>query len=193
MVKCKKGYDIQPIRDTKKLQAMSTVLYSRDPKYWCFFILGIHTGLRISDILKLRVRDLDDMTRITEQKTQKKRFLYLNNAVHQQIAAYIKESGLEEDDLLIPSRKKKNGKTQPIGRQQARLVLKETAAVCGLDPRTVGTHSLRKTFGYHFYMKTKDIATLMYIFNHDSERVTLRYIGVTDTSIREQLATFQLV
>ncbi len=192
-MKEKAGYDIQPIRDINKLQAMNAVLRARDPKYWCFFTLGIHTGLRISDILQLRVKDITDMTRITEQKTHKKRFLFINASIQQEIEAYVHEAGLEENDYLIPSRKHKDGVVQPIGRRQARLVLKEAAAVCGLDPRTIGTHSLRKTFGYHFYMKTKDIATLMYIFNHSSERVTLRYIGVTDTAIREQLASFQLV
>ena len=41
-----------------------------------------------------------------------------------------------------------------------------------------GTHSLRKTFGYHYYKNTKDIATLMQVFNHGSQNITLRYIGI---------------
>ena len=42
----------------------------------------------------------------------------------------------------------------------------------------VGTHTLRKTFGYHMYQKTHDVALLMDVFNHDDPSVTLRYIGV---------------
>ena len=39
---------------------------------------------------------------------------------------------------------------------------------------------MRKTFGYHYYKKTKDIALLQNIFNHSSSAITLRYIGITD-------------
>jgi integrase len=41
----------------------------------------------------------------------------------------------------------------------------------------VGTHTLRKTFGYHFYQQTKDVAMLQEIFNHSSPAITLKYIG----------------
>ncbi|MCJ2173246.1 hypothetical protein C7M22_00288 [Bacillus velezensis] len=42
----------------------------------------------------------------------------------------------------------------------------------------IGTHTLRKTFGYHFYRQTKDVAMLQEIFNHSDQRTTLRYIGI---------------
>ena len=50
---------------------------------------------------------------------------------------------------------------------------------------------MRKTFGYHYYKKTKDIALLMNLFNHSSQSVTLRYIGVSqeviNTSVSEAM------
>lgn len=42
----------------------------------------------------------------------------------------------------------------------------------------IGTHTLRKTFGYHHYKMFKDIAMLQKIFNHSSPDTTLRYIGI---------------
>ncbi len=42
----------------------------------------------------------------------------------------------------------------------------------------IGTHTLRKTFGYHYYRKTKDISTLMEFFNHSCKNVTRKYIGI---------------
>jgi len=41
------------------------------------------------------------------------------------------------------------------------------------------THSLRKTFGYHQIKRGTNITLLMNMFNHSSEIVTLRYIGIT--------------
>lgn len=49
--------------------------------------------------------------------------------------------------------------------------------------REIGTHSMRKTFGYHYYKKTKDVALLMDLFNHSSQSVTLRYIGINQDTL----------
>jgi len=56
----------------------------------------------------------------------------------------------------------------------------------------IGTHTLRKTFGYHFYKKTNDIALLMELFNHSSQSITLRYIGMNQDFMDEQLIDFNL-
>ena len=56
----------------------------------------------------------------------------------------------------------------------------------------VGTHTLRKTFGYHHYRKFKDVAILQKIFNHSSPEVTLRYIGINQDIIDESFKNFIL-
>ncbi|WCL68409.1 tyrosine-type recombinase/integrase [Lactiplantibacillus plantarum] len=56
----------------------------------------------------------------------------------------------------------------------------------------IGTHTLRKTFGYHYYQQTHDIGTLMMIFNHSSEAITKRYIGLNQDVILKQMAGFSL-
>ncbi|MFT8692846.1 tyrosine-type recombinase/integrase, partial [Liquorilactobacillus satsumensis] len=61
-----------------------------------------------------------------------------------------------------------------------------------MDKPWFGTHTLRKTFGYHYYQRTHDIATLMVIFNHSSQQITKRYIGVTDDEINQSLNSFRL-
>ncbi|MGY4796392.1 tyrosine-type recombinase/integrase [Lysinibacillus fusiformis] len=52
---------------------------------------------------------------------------------------------------------------------------------------SIGTHTMRKTFGYTYYQATKDVATLMEIFNHSSQKMTLRYIGITEESIENSI------
>ena len=55
----------------------------------------------------------------------------------------------------------------------------------------LGTHTLRKTFGYHFYLQTKDIVLLMRILNQNDQSKTLRYIGIEQTTINEAMRKFK--
>ena len=56
----------------------------------------------------------------------------------------------------------------------------------------MGTHTLRKTFGYHYYKKFKDIAMLQKIFNHSNPALTLNYIGIEQDKIDESYKNFIL-
>ena len=64
----------------------------------------------------------------------------------------------------------------PITRQQAYNILSQASSAFGLD--SIGTHTLRKTFGYHMYQQTHDAVTIKEILNHSDISVTLRYIGI---------------
>ena len=81
---------------------------------------------------------------------------------------------------------RRNGElNKPVSRQYAYRVLSEAGKKFGLE--SIGTHTMRKTFGYHFYEQYRDVATLMVIFNHSNEHTTLRYIGVEQNNIDEKM------
>ena len=61
----------------------------------------------------------------------------------------------------------------------------------GLE-ENIGTHSMRKTFGYHHYKQFKDVALLQKIFNHSSQQITLRYIGIEQDQIDYSYNNFVL-
>ena len=63
-------------------------------------------------------------------------------------------------------------------------IIKEACKLAGLE-EIVGTHTLRKTFGYHHYKKYRDVAMLQKIFNHSDPEITLRYIGINQDIIDE--------
>ena len=74
-----------------------------------------------------------------------------------------------------------------IGRRHKRAEKTQKAAQAAGIEECIAAHGLRKTFGYWHYKYNKDIRILMDIFNHSSEDITLRYIGVTDEQKKESM------
>lgn len=178
--------DVQPIRNIEKIEDMKWSL-----KKWCgerdyiLFLIGINTGLRVGDLLKLKVSDVKRKKRIIiqEGKTDKIRTLNLTN-IYDEIQIYVKTVN---SDWLFPSRKG----DKPITPTQAYRQLNKAAKMVDIEDG-IGTHTMRKTFGYWFYKKTKDVAKLQYILNHTKPDVTLRYIGITAEEIEDSLNEFVL-
>lgn len=163
---------VEPIRKLSDIEKIKKYL-STNPRDRLLFIFGINTGLRISDILKLKVKDVKNKRHliVTEQKTNKiKKVLIMNDLKHE-IKEYIKDK--KGDTYLFESAQTNN----PISRIQAYRIINNACKKKRVKGN-IGTHTLRKTFGYHFYQKTKDIALLQSIFNHSSPKITLRYIGI---------------
>src|SRR5699024_9083362 len=151
---------------------MKRFLREKSERNYMMFVVGINSGLRISDILKLRVNDVKNTYfNILEQKNDKVKRIAMTPSLQRELKQYGK--GKEDHEYLFKSRE---GINKPIGRSMAYKILRDAADYVSLD--SVGTHTLRKTFGYHFYKQYKDPALLQEIFNHSSEDITLRYIGI---------------
>lgn len=170
---------VQPIRNLSKIEEMKTELLRKSYRDYFLFYFGINSGLRISDILELKVKDVKnkDHLFVTERKTGNKRKIPVLHNLKEEIDKYI--SGMKVDDYLFKSIRTR----KPITRIQAYRVLKECAERVGIDE--IGTHTLRKTFGYHFYQRTRDVALLQTVFGHSSPSITLRYIGISEDNIMD--------
>lgn len=94
---------------------------------------------------------------------------------------------MDDHEYLFQSQK---GDNKPISRVQAYRVLNKAAREVGLDE--VGTHTMRKTFGYWHYKEFGDVADLQQLFNHSSQSVTLRYIGIAQEDTDKRLENFFL-
>ncbi len=170
---------VEPIRDKTKIKQIYYLLNGKDPKYGLLFKFGLNTGLRISDILSVKIKDIFDKNGdykdyliLKEMKTGKVKKIKINDALRKNIDSYLKKTKLDYDKYLFPSQK-----GGYIGRVQAYRVLKEAAKVCKVD--NFGTHSLRKTWGYWTYNMSKyNVGLIMDTFNHSSQSITLRYIGI---------------
>lgn len=184
--------EVQPIRNKKDINKMKKALHGRDR---LLFIFGINTGLRISDILKLKVSDVinPDGTpkksiRLQEKKTKKYKTIEFNKSILDEL----KQVEYREDGYLFPSRKRdKDGNEKPITRVQAYNILTAAAKKAGIEGE-IGTHTLRKTFGYHMRMQGVPVEIIMRLLNHSSVKDTLRYIGIEQDELSEQYKALNL-
>ena len=147
--------------------------------YELLFVMGINTALRISDLLSLSVGDVlntkgeiaGEVT-LKERKTGKIKRFPVNESLKNTLAEYFTCQGFRAStEPLFISRQGK------LSRTQAWRVLKAAGESAGLN--SIGTHSLRKTFGYHAYKKSgADIGLIQKLLNHSASKITLRYIGI---------------
>lgn len=174
---------VEPIRDIDKIQTMKKEL-SPNPRDELLFVLGINSALRVSDLLRLQVADvLDESDRpreavvLKEKKTGKTKRFPLNESVRGALKRYIEwQASFRRDGPLFPSRR-----GGALKRKQAWAILQQAGKRIGLDH--IGTHSLRKTFGYHVYRRTNDLAMVQLLLGHSSSSDTLRYIGITQEQL----------
>lgn len=184
-------HKVEPIRKKEQIEKVKNVLRKNKIRDLLLFVFGINTGLRISDILKLKCVDVrgKDFVEIIEQKTKKYKRFPLTKELKNLIKFYLK--GKSSQLYLFESRTSINGVKRPISRVQAYRIINRACLKAGIKD-TIGTHTLRKTFGYHFYQKTKDIALLQLILNHSTPNITMKYIGLNQDMIDNSLKNFSL-
>lgn len=150
--------------------------------------LGCFTGLRISDILALRWKQILHVSEFTiiEKKTGKQRTLRLNPQLQRHIAeCYEQINPIGENAPILVSQK---GTIFTI--QRINVMLKEIKRRYHLRVGNFSCHSLRKTFGRQVYTMSGDSAELalvklMELFNHSSIAITKRYLGLRQEEILE--------
>lgn len=171
---------VEPIRSMDRVLDIADYLREQNERDYILFMFGIYTGLRISDILELRVRDVRDAEeiRVYEKKVSNKRranegrYIQIPKNLQKIIKKYISDK--KDYEYLFKSRV---GKNEHIKRDRAYVVLNTAGRELGLD--SIGTHTLRKTFGFFLYQQTKDIELVREALGHTSTRHTIRYIGLS--------------
>lgn len=162
---------------------------------WVF--LGCNTALRVSDLLSLKIGDVaivkEGKWQIRkqidrrEQKTGKRRIIYLNNpSVEYRLRQYLKTlEPLNPEDPLFPSRKR-NGREFPrLTRQQAWHIIQLACDAAGIDTFGKGTHSMRKTFVRRCIDDGYSVSLIQRLLGHSSPSITLDYAGYTEDDIKK--------
>ncbi len=192
--------EVYPFTTQEEIKAIVDVLNKRieeapdEDKRWIacrnkmLFLIGINLSLRISDLVTLKWNFFlkDDMTfrdfyKIQPKKTKRTgKFvtLYFNEVVKKSIMDYIEQYPIEDMDSFVFKSREGTG---AITEKSVWRIIVNVAADAGIE-HNVGTHSLRKTFGYHVWHNAEDkekaLVMLMVIFNHSSVATTKKYIGI---------------
>lgn len=141
----------------------------KDKRRYPLFIIGMNTGLRIGDIVKLQIKNFQDGYLIlVEGKTHKRKTIVINNELQEVLYDYY-PNGLS-NDYLFPSQKGGH-----IGEVQVWRWFKEAKRKCRIK-YNIATHTMRKSLGKKVNDKYGIDETQM-ILGHDNQRDTLRYIG----------------
>jgi integrase len=152
---------------------------------WLMLVLGLNFALRISDLIRIRVSDVYDPDMyprnrliLREKKTNKENFLAITNSSRDSLIDYVKYTRIKfSDDYLFKSRQ---GGNRSIDRIQAYRILNQVAEKVGLSDINIGTHTLRKSWGYHAYKRFNlSLDDIMLKLNHQSIQSTKRYVGLT--------------
>jgi len=171
----------QPIRNKNQVRQLAEYYLKRGQiRNYVLVTLGVHTALRISDLLRLRWEDVYDFENkriretieIVEKKTRKHKTIALNKALIGALAMLA--SAAAPGRFIIEN--VRTGKA--ISRVQAYRIIRAASEALKFQNR-VSCHSLRKTFGYHAWKSGVSPAVIMEIYNHSSLAVTRRYLGVT--------------
>ena len=178
--------EVEPIRNKKHIRKVERILAKNSQRDLLLFVIGTNTGLRVSDILALDVEDVKDkdFIDIIEKKTGKHKRFPINEKIKKLIYSYTLEK--EMSSPLFTSIYNKR-----LDRTIAYRIVNKACKKIGIQER-IGTHTMRKTFGYHHYQKFKDVALLQKIFNHYSPSITLRYIGIDQEEINNSYLNFIL-
>lgn len=176
----------EPIKNRKDIERIEQYLKLHNKRDYVIWVLGMNSGLRVSDIVGLNVSDVVDKTHISiiEKKTGKQKTFYINDKLKRVLKEYTKGKKLDEP-LFVGKQGKRLNRSQVY-----RFIVK----VCKENDikAHVSTHTLRRSFGYHHYQKFKDPVVLQKIFNHSSQRITLMYIGVEQDEIDLSYKNFEL-
>lgn len=178
---------VEALRDVKQINGMKRYLKRQSERDYVLFVFGINTGLKITEMLDIKVGDVfadgqaKDFFELSTCKYVKE--IFLNSKVKAALSQYIQSQQLDYEAYLFQSTKT----NKPITRQQAYRIIHQAAEAAGIQDK-IGTHSLRKTFGYHAYKRGVAISLLQKHFNHSTPSETLKYIGISkDEKIRTEI------
>jgi len=175
----------EPIRNKQQIRMLTEFYLKRGQiRNHLLIVMGIHTALRISDLLRIRWEDVYDFKRqrihssltLIEKKTGKAKTIALHPNILIALRLYTNTAKPGKFLFINP----RTG--QAIGRVQAYRIIRAAGEAIKLCTR-VSCHSLRKTFGYHAWKDGKHPEIIMKIYNHSSLAITSRYLGITQDDI----------
>lgn len=157
-------------------------------------------GFRLSETLRLRIGDIFrdgeivDKVGIAPRNMKggfgRTRWVPVLPELHRTLESYLgwlrRRIILHPDLPLFDSRvARADGTPKAIGRERARLIIKQVFAKAGIfDDGRLGSHSYRKTWAKHVYKNSGNcILTVKAALNHSSVEVSQAYLSVEEEEV----------
>lgn len=192
------------IKDPVDLKRLCNDLKVRAPKAYILFMIGLTTGYRGGDLVKLTIADLKEAIKtgklvVLEEKTEDtrkipfKRVVYLSDKFKKFLSDYVKDKNDAEYICWSQKGKGKGAFKKPIRRDSLGKIFKESCRRLGIANISIGVHTPRKTYGYNQYIAhDKDINFVQELFGHSTPKVTMNYIGIDEEMAKEASSTMDI-
>ncbi|WP_245561238.1 tyrosine-type recombinase/integrase [Desulfoscipio gibsoniae] len=151
------------------------------------------TGLRISEALSLKLKDIDlrkKIINVTRGKGRKKRIVPINKALYPVLKDYKKELKKGKEDWLFPSKRSVTGRMTP---QNVRLFIKKYCRKAGIEKAKMSPHVFRHGFATTLYMdKGVDLLRIATLLGHSNTRTTEIYAHTNEKHLRSAVDLIDL-
>jgi len=161
--------------DIKKMLDVTTNLKHNTMLKLCYGM-----GLRLSEIINIKIKDIDSQNMqvfIERAKGKKDRYVNLPQSILEQLRMYYKE--YRPKKYLFEGQ----GGGQ-YNKRSLQNVFKNALSKAGIN-KDVGIHSLRHSYATHLLENGTDIRFIQELLGHNSIKTTLIYTNVTNDSIRK--------
>ncbi|MGW8956933.1 site-specific tyrosine recombinase/integron integrase [Paenibacillus sp. NPDC055715] len=160
-------------------EVMRLLKVVKNPKHRAILYLTYTSGLRVSEVVRLRPEDCDrerKVLKVRQGKGRKDRQTLLSEAAFAVVEQYI---GAEQpEDWLFPGQREGRHLTE----RSAQKVFEKALAEAGIR-KQVSIHSLRHSFATHLLENGIDLRYIQELLGHQSVRTTERYTHVSRRDI----------
>lgn len=175
---------VNAIRNDSEVEDLLTYLKATNERNFIMALTSLYSGLRIGDVLKLKVRDVQGKKYfdIREDKTNNEFKREIPPKLIKVYKEYCKDKN--KNEYLIKSRE---GYNKPISETQAWRIINKAASYVKIRTN-IGCHSLRKTFAWNVYILSgRDIEVVRRALNHSSASITKRYLNINDMDVERAI------
>jgi site-specific recombinase XerD len=170
---------VEAFRNVQDINAIKGYLKKHSVRDYLLFISGINTGLKINELLEIKVGDImnEDGTakmyyeQLDEGKTV---CTYINANVQAALTEYLTQLPFDPGQYLFLSAKTK----KPLTRQHVHRMIHQAVEALGIEGK-YGAISMRKTFGYHAFKQGVSISLIQKHFRHATLAETVKYLGIS--------------
>lgn len=150
-------------------------------KHRTMLMLAYASGLRVGELVTLRVEDVDGnrgMIHIRGGKGKKDRYTLLPESLRSQLLFYWKEFGLQKQGWLFPGQDPRHH----LSTRSIQAVFERAARASGITKRAT-MHTLRHSFATHLLEHGTDLRYIQELLGHHSVRTTEIYTHVSTRSL----------